>query len=289
LAEGFKLKFLIEKCNDAIFILDTMEDKRALSVVEFNFRGLVKLHLEDLLLAECNYWKKRCTIRSIKLGEDNTKFFHAKAIERFRRNCISVLKDEDGMETCDHTDIAGMIWKCYRDRMGSSESIHMQFDLGRILHRVEGLEVLSRPFEQKEMDDIINYMPVDRAPGPDGFNGMFLKKCWHLIIKEDFYKLAHDFHDGKVGLQNINGSYITLIPKKAVPENVNDYRPISLTSVCLKFLTKLAANRLQDHILRCIHKNQYGFIRSRTIHDCLAWTYEYIYQFQLSKKTNSHC
>jgi hypothetical protein len=107
----------------------------------------VKLHLEDLVLAECNYWKKRCTIRWIKLGEDNTKFFHAKATERFRRNCIYVLKDEDGRETSDHTDMAGMIWKCYRDRMGSSESVHMQFDLGRILHRVEGLEVLSRTFE----------------------------------------------------------------------------------------------------------------------------------------------
>jgi hypothetical protein len=159
----------------------------------------------------------------------------------------------------------------------------MQFDLPRILNRVEGLDILSRPFEEKEMDDIVKNMPADRAPGPDGYSGLFLKKCWH-IIKKDFYNLARDFHDGRVGLQNINGSYITLIPKKAPPESVNDYRPISLTSVCLKFLTKLAANRLQDHILRCIHKNQYGFIRSRTIQDCLAWTYEYIYQCQLSKK-----
>jgi hypothetical protein len=70
-----KLKFLIQKCNEAIFILDALDDKRALSVVEFNFRGLVKLHLEELLLVECNYWKKRCTIRWIKMGEDNTKFF----------------------------------------------------------------------------------------------------------------------------------------------------------------------------------------------------------------------
>jgi hypothetical protein len=160
------------------------------------------------------------------LGEDNTKFFHAKATERLRRNCISTLKDSDGRETNDHTEMAGMLWKCYRYRMGSSEHIHMQFYLGRILHRVDDLESLSTPFEQNEMDDIIKYMPVDRAPGPNRFNGMFLKKCWHLI-KEDFYKLSHDFHDGKIGLENINGSYITLIPKKGVPENVNDYRLFS--------------------------------------------------------------
>jgi hypothetical protein len=117
---------------------------------------------------------------------------------------------------------------------------------------------------------------------------MFLKNCWHLI-KEDFYRLAHDFHDGKIGLQNINGSYITLIPKKGVPKSVNDYRPISLTSVCLKFLTKLAANRLQNNIRRCIQKNQYGVIRSRTMHDFLAWTYEYYLSVPVIQKANSYC
>jgi hypothetical protein len=24
-------------------------------------------------------------------------------------------------------------------------------------------------------------MPADHAPGPDGFNGMFMKKCWGII------------------------------------------------------------------------------------------------------------
>jgi hypothetical protein len=69
-----------------------------------------------------------------------------------------------------------------------------------------------------------------------------------------------------------------------VPEGVNDYRPISLTNVCLKFLTKLAANRLQEKKLSCIHKNQYGFLRGRSIQDCLAWSFEYLYLCQASKK-----
>jgi hypothetical protein len=42
------------------------------------------------------------------------------------------------------------------------------------------------------MDDVIKEMPADRAPRPDGFDGMFLKKCWP-VVKKEFYKLAADF------------------------------------------------------------------------------------------------
>ena len=44
------------------------------------------------------------------------------------------------------------------------------------------------------------------------------------------------------------------------------------------------ADKVQSVILSLIHTNQYGFIKSRTIQDCLAWTYEYIYQCQHLRK-----
>jgi retron-type reverse transcriptase len=85
-------------------------------------------------------------------------------------------------------------------------------------------------------------------------------------------------------LQNINGSHITLVPKVASPECVSDFRPISLTNVCLIFLKKLVANILQKRILECIHKNQYGFLKARTIQDCIAWAFEYLYRCHASNK-----
>jgi hypothetical protein len=90
-------------------------------------------------------------------------------------------------------------------------------------------------------------MPFDHAPGLDGFNGMFMKKCWPLI-QSDFWRFIVQFSNGSANLEHVNGSFITLIPKKENPAIVNDYRPISLLSSSLKLLTKLLANRLQKVI-----------------------------------------
>jgi hypothetical protein len=98
------------------------------------------------------------------------------ATERFRRNNIAMLKDSQGNEVTDHDQMVAMLWHDYKARMGHSEGINMQFDLLTLIRRVQGLDELNLPFLEKEIDDVIKDMPVDRAPGPDGFNGMFLKK-----------------------------------------------------------------------------------------------------------------
>ena len=64
---------------------------------------------------------------------------------------------------------------------------------------------------------------------------------------------------------------------------VNYFRPISLLNSVLKLLTKIMSGWLQRVIIPLVHQNQYGFIKNRTIQDCLAWAFEYIHQRQYSK------
>jgi hypothetical protein len=109
------------------------------------------------------------------------------------------------------------------------------------------------------------------------------KKCWQ-VISQDFYDLCDQFYHGDVCLRSINGSFIVLIPKKENVHLVGDFRPISLLNNSMKIITKLLANRLQTVMTSLVHKNQYGFIKGRTIQDCLAWAYEYIHLCHISKK-----
>jgi hypothetical protein len=72
-----------------------------------------------------------------------------------------------------------------------------------------------------------------------------------------------DSYEGNISLESINSSYITLIPKVETPLLPGDFRPISLLNSVLKIVTKFLANRLQNIILNLVHKNQYGFLKTK--------------------------
>jgi len=278
---NFKIK--IQNCNRVLEVLDKLEENRRLYLHEANFRNILKNHVSRLIRYKNTYWKQRYTSRWVVLGDENTKFFHSAATERYRINTISSLQLPSGNLVIGHNEKAALLWEAFKERMGQSDNPELLFDLSALITGFQNLDSLMEPFTKEEIDDIVKSIPADRAPGPDGFNGFFLKKCWH-IVKEDIYKLCFDFYNGIVDLQPINNSYITLVPKINNPSRVNDYRPISLLNIVLKILTKLLANRLQHFLLKMVHQNQYGFIRNRTIQDCLAWAYEYLAQCHKSKK-----
>jgi hypothetical protein len=264
-------------------MLDEFEEKRPLHITEWNFRKIVKAKLNHLLICKKDYWKKRCTARWAKFGNENTSYFHSMATICYRQNSIASLIRDDGSLATDHHEKAGLLWHTFRDRLGFSTPIDSSFDFAQYIHPVANLEDMSSPFSREEIDKIVKDLPSGKAPGPDGFSGLFFKKCWS-IIKYDFYKLCDEFWEGKVNLQSINDAFITLVPKISSPKGPNDYRPISLLNFSLKLLTELLANCLQMKILDMVHVNQYGFLKIRTIQDCVAWAYEYIHQCKQSRQ-----
>jgi hypothetical protein len=239
------MKVLIENCNTIIAYLDTVEEFRALFFPEWNLRKLVRQQLSRLLDQQTLYWKQRNTVNRIRLGDECTKYFHSMATVSYRRNLIAQVQDDYGIFLINHEDKANHLWCSFKNRMGISENVGMEFNTRSLVHNFDGddLNSLSQPFLVAKIDNIIRIMPADKAPGPDGFNGVFIKKCWP-IIKEDIYRLFMNFYDGRVNLAPINSSYIVLVPKISNPISASDFRPISLLNCCVKMLTKLLAERL---------------------------------------------
>jgi hypothetical protein len=221
------MKMMIENCNKVIVYLDVVEEFRALFNPKWNLRKLVKRQLSRLLVQQTQYWKQRNTINRIKYGDECTKYFHSMATISYRRNLIAQVQDDYGVFLIHHEDKANHLGCSFKNRMGIFEDVSMEFDLSALVNNFpDDLSCLVSPFSVPEIDHLIKIMPADKAPRPDGFNGVFIKKCW-LIIKEDIYRFFKDFYDSKVNLSPINNSFIVLVPKISNPITALDFRPIS--------------------------------------------------------------
>lgn len=60
--------------------------------------------------------------------------------------------------------------------------------------------------------------------------------------------------------QDINDTFITLIPKIKQPKKITDYMPISMCNVIYKVVSKVLANRLKNIILEIISPNQIAYV-----------------------------
>jgi hypothetical protein len=126
---------------------------------------------------------------------------------------------------------------------------------------------LDTPFSEAEIKQAIDDLPTEKAPGPDGFTGVFYKACW-AIIKGDVMASFQCLFNQSVGpILKLNGALITLLPKKEIAELPSDFRPISLIHSFVKLVTKVLARRLRPHISHLVSGSQSAFIKKRCMQD----------------------
>jgi hypothetical protein len=82
--------------------------------------------------------------------------------------------NEHGIWIQDHESKAGLLWNSFRNSMATTSSPVMLFDLDSMITHINGLDTLAN--SHAEVDSVVKHMPNDKAPGPDGFNSLFLKK-----------------------------------------------------------------------------------------------------------------
>ncbi|KAK2663424.1 hypothetical protein Ddye_001998 [Dipteronia dyeriana] len=100
------------------------------------------------------------------------------------------------------------------------------------------------------------------------------------MIKDDFMRFIHGFHEAGSIVKDLNKTFIALIPKYGKPESLKDFRPISLGGSMYKVLAKVLANRFKEVMDTVIGDTQMAFVRNRQILDSFVIVEDIIHSWR---------
>jgi hypothetical protein len=260
---------LFQVANEVILRFDEAMETRQLSPDERKLRSFLKGRCLALASLERVRLRQRARIRDLQEGDANTKYFHMKANSRRRRNLIPVLRSGERV-AASISDKLALAHDHFQNIMGSVPTRGRLLNLGRLNLRhlsADDARALEAPFSREEVKQVIMDMPSDKAPGPDGFSGIFFKLCWNTIADDLMLALNHISLGHCQSFGSMNSSMMILIPKNEDPLEIKDYRPISLVHGFSKIFSKLLATRLAPLLPGLISHAQSAFIAGRSIHE----------------------
>ena len=138
-------------------------------------------------------------------------------------------------------------------------------------------------FSISRIRKILKDVNVNKAAGPDGVHGKVLKNCRESIA----YPLSCIFRISyNIGQIPCEWKLANVVPihKKGPKTSVENYRPISLTSLVMKVFEKIVRDEL---LAKCQHKlnqNQHGFLPEKS---CTTQMVNYVDSLSVSLNNNT--
>ncbi|MCI07509.1 transposon TX1 putative 149 kDa protein, partial [Trifolium medium] len=207
---------------------------------------------------------QRSRSKWLREGDSNSGYFHACVKSRMMRNSISALYTPSGwVEGPGNVREAAVSF--FRNHFSVEEWERPTLDgVDFPVLSLDQNDQLTEPFSIEEIEEVVNSSDGSKCPGPDGFNFAFIKEFWELM-KNEVKILFDQFFENDCFPGCLLSYFLTLIPKVKSPQQLGDFRPISLLGCWYKILSKVLANRLAIVIGALIPKSQSAFVKGRQL------------------------
>ena len=213
----------------------------------YSIKADVSAKLHELLVNEEIFWLQQSHERWLLKGDLSTDYYRKIANGRKRKNTIHSLKAGDvEIEGTDNLIAhATEFYKNMFDPVPGNE-FHMDPNAWSINEKLDEIDNadLCRAFTEAEVKVALFAMAHNRAPGPDNIPVEFYQVCWD-VVKDDIMLLFEHFYKGDLDVQHLNYGAITLLPKTAGADKIQQFRPICLLRCPYKLITKVLDRRAE--------------------------------------------
>ena len=212
-------------------------------------------HLDEQRSEGCQI---RSRAKAVQNGEKPCRFFFQREHVRGNRKVMKALKTPHGRVTSQPELMQEQVR--FYQALFSVKPVD-QHTQDRLLETIERKlsdferEMCEGPLTEEECLAALRSSANNKSPGLDGFPKEFYLTYWD-IIGTDFLEMANScLQEGKLP-QSLRRAIITVIFKKEDPEELKNWRPISLLTADYKIIAKVLANRLKNVMGSLIHPDQ---------------------------------
>ncbi|KAI3683245.1 hypothetical protein L1987_83746 [Smallanthus sonchifolius] len=252
--------------KDSIVLLEKLADTRSLSHHELDFRAECKKFVLECDLTRQRDIQQKSRVRWALEGDENSSFFHGIMNANTSNNRINGILVDGSWETSPSV-LKDKAFEFFADKFKEPVEARPRLICPNLsVLSVSEADSLIVPFCTLEIRSAVWDCDGDRAPGPDGFNFKFLKRCWGWL-ELDFVKLFEEFHHSGSLNPGCTASFLALVPKLNDPVGFSDFRPISLIGIVNKVVSKVLVNRLKRVIQNLVSEEQSAFLAGRSIMD----------------------
>lgn len=278
-----ELQTKLEKVELELHELDIRAENGNLEGDGKEMRKKLRAEMWKLTRTIDRMWWQKSRVKWHLFGDKNTRFYHIMASSRQRRNSLNSLWVNDTLVE-DPILIRQAVFMHLKG-LYEEDRVFRPFTIDRFGDTISEVMAnqLVAEFTEEEVWNNIKSCDGNKAPGPDGFNMLSIKKGWRFM-KKDIMVFLGEFHRNNKLTKSLNSTFITLIPKVDNPMGLTDFRPISLIGIMYKILSKVLASRIKMTIPVVVGEVQSAFSGGKNIQDGILIANEVVEEWKRCRK-----